>query len=335
MLLNLVLPIFGKDLMCKYVVLFTVSLSILFFAFGCDKQEPADAESPGSDSKEVNRAGVAEFKPNKVGQTPGRSREDTHKGDYFHDKSSYIFSTFVNKDGMVDYKRLKRKKERLRALLQDFDELDHKEYDRWSKEDKIAFWINAYNVQMLNIITSNYPIKPSRWLAPFYSSDSVEHIRGKRTKKKFMVMDEQFTLAEIDRRFFRDEFDEPRVVFALSLASLSSPPLRNEPYYGHKLYKQLDDQIKRVLSDRNMFRIDKKGKKVYLPGILDPSWYGKDFISKYGTVKKYKDKTPTERAVLNCLADYLSSKRKNFLETKQYSVKYIKHNWKINDSSKR
>ncbi|MFC1677460.1 DUF547 domain-containing protein [Planctomycetota bacterium] len=313
--------------MCKYLGLFTVSLSILLFAFGCDKQEPEAVESPRSDSREVNT----------VEQTTEVPRKDIKKGDYFHDKCSYIFSTFVNEDGLVDYKGLKRKKVRLRALLSDFDELDHKEYDRWSRHDQIAFWINAYNVQMLDIITSNYPIKASRLLLPFpgYGPDSIKHIKGIWDEKKFIVMDEEFTLADIYRRFFREEFGEPKVIFALSLASISSPPLRNEPYYGHKLNEQLDEQVKRVLSDRNKFKIDKKGKKVYLPGILTPSWYGKDFVSKYGTVKKYKDKTPTERAVLNFVANYLNSKRKNFLETKQYSVKYIKHNWNINDNSKR
>ncbi len=321
--------------MSKYLALFTVSFSMLLFAFGCDKQEPEAVESPSSNSKEVKTAGGAEFKPNKIEQTPAVPRQDIKRADYFHDKCSYIFSTFVNKEGLINYKELKRKKERLRALLRDFGQLDSKEYDRWSKEDKIAFWINAYNIQMLNIITSNYPIKPTKWLLAFYGPDNIKHIKGIRTEKKFIVMDEEFTLAEIDQRFFRDEFGEPRVIFALSLASLSSPPLRNEPYYGHKLYKQLDEQVKRVLSDRNMLSTDKKGKKVYLPGILDPSWYGKDFIGKYGTVKKYKDKTPAERAVLNFLTRYLSSKRKNFLETKRYSVKYIKHNWKINDYSKR
>ncbi|GAH78925.1 unnamed protein product, partial [marine sediment metagenome] len=229
----------------------------------------------------------------------------------------------------------------LKQLLQEFADLDPNEYNSWPKEDKIAFWINAYNIKMLKIIVDNYPIKSYPLLRPFpgWSPNSIRHI-GKRIggigKQKFTVTGEEFTLLEVERRFFRKQFDEPRVFFAISGACLSSPPLRNEPYYGHKLYKQLDDQTKRFLSSPRAFKIDRGKQIVYLSAILQPTtWYGKEFISKYGTNKKFKDQQPATRAVLNFLTNYISKQDVSFLELKNYSVKYIGYDWRINDSSKK
>jgi len=146
-------------------------------------------------------------------------------------------------------------------------------------------------------------------------------------------MDEEFTLSEVERRFFRQKFDEPRVFFAISHASLSSPPLRNEPYYGHKLYEQLDDQAKRFLSNLGGFRIGRNEQTVYLSAILQSTWYGKDFISKYGTDKKFKDQQPPTRAVLNLAINYISQQDVSFLEVENYSVKYITYDWRLNDGS--
>jgi hypothetical protein len=251
----------------------------------------------------------------------------------FHDKCADILKNYVNGKGMVNYKSLRHKKLELKNLLDEFANLDPNEYNRWPKEDKIAFWINAYNIQMLKIITDNYPIQGSRFLNPIYGHNSIRHIKGIWTDYKLIVMDEEFTLAEIDRRFFTGEFDEPRVFFAVSLASFSSPPLRNEPYYGHKLNQQLEDQTKRFLSNPLSFRIDRENKKVYLSAILQPSWRGKEFISKFATDKKFKDQEPETRAVLNFITKYLPRQDIDFLEVENYSIKYIRYDWAINDGS--
>jgi len=267
---------------------------------------------------------VSSIEPNEVKPQPTVS---------FHDKCADILKNYVNGKGMVNYKSLRYKKLELKNLLDEFANLDPNEYNRWPKEDKIAFWINAYNIQMLKIIIDNYPIQGSRFLNPIYGHNSIRHIKGIWTDYKLIVMDEEFTLAEIDRRFFTREFDEPRVFFAISLASLSSPPLRNEPYCGQKLHQQLEDQTKRFLSNPISFRIDRENKKVYLSAILQPSWRGKEFISKFSTDKKFKDQEPETRAVLNFITKYLPRQDIDFLEVENYSVKFLRYDWTLNDGS--
>ena len=300
--------------------------------------EPNEPEQPGvrpdeivsaeSESNEVEPAGV---EPNNVEPNEPKFRQTVS----FHDKCAEILKNFVDDEGMVDYKTLRRKRLELKALLEEFDKLDSNVYHSWPKEDKIAFWLNAYNIQMLNIITENYPIESSRFLRlfPGWGPNSILHIKGIWRNYKFLVMDEEFTLAEIDRRFFRKEFDDPRIFFAISRASLSSPPLRNEPYYGHKLNEQLDDQTKRFLSSPLAFRTDKEKGRVYLSSLFQSSSYGKEFISKFAIDKKFKDHEPTTRAVLNFITNYVTRDKVSFLEVGKYSVKFMKYDWTINDGS--
>lgn len=256
-----------------------------------------------------------------------------HPAAPLYDKCADILKNYVDDKGMVDYKMLKRKKPELNQILDEFAKLDPNTYNSWSKEDKIALWLNAYNIKMLKIIVDNYPIQSQRVLRVLWGPDSIRHIEGIWDKYKFTVMDEEFTLKEIEQRFFHKEFDEPRVFFAISYASLSSPPLRNEPYYGYKLYEQLDDQTKKFLSSPLVFRIDREKQAVSLSAIFHPTWYGEDFISKYGTDKKFKDQPPSVRAVLNFATNYISEQDRLSLERENYSVRYITYNWTLNDSS--
>jgi len=297
--------------------------------------EPNNVQTPVI---EPNKVEPTKHEPNAVDAnnikpTPEPNQPKPQPTVSFHDKCADILKNYVDDKGMVNYRALRRKRPELKNLLDEFAHLDPNEYRRWPKEDKIAFWINAYNIQMLKIITDNYPIQGSRLLNPFYGPNSIRHIKGIWSDYKFIVMDEEFTLAEVNRRFFCKEFGEPRVFFAISHASLSSPPLRNEPYYGHKLHQQLEDQIKRFLSNPQFFRTDKENKKVYLSAILHPTWNGKEFVSKFGTDKKFKDQEPETRAVFNFITNYLSKRDVDFLEVENYSVKYIKYNWTLNDSS--
>jgi hypothetical protein len=253
----------------------------------------------------------------------------------FHDKCADILGNYVDDKGMVDYKTLNRRKPELNHLLDEFAKLDLNVYNSWPQEDKIAFWLNAYNIKMLEIIIDNYPIQSSRILRVFWPPDSIRHIDrniGGIDKQKFIAMDEEFTLKEIEQRFFRKEFDEPRIFLAISYASISSPPLRNEPYYGNRLYQQLDDQAKKFLSRPSAFRIDREKQVVYLSAIFHPSWYGSEFINKYGTDKKFKDQLPSISAVLNFLTNYISQQDVSFLELENYSVKFIRYDWTLNDS---
>ena len=305
--------------------------------------EPNEAEAATAEPNyvEPNDVGPAVLEPNEVEPIATEPNDvEPNKVEAvtivsFHDKCADILKDFVDGNGMVDYSTLRRKRLMLKELLNEFARLDPNEYNGWPKKDKIASWINAYNIQMLNIIVDNYPIEASRILSFFWGPYDIRHIEGIWTDYKFMVMDEEFTLREFEKRFFRQKFNDPRAFLALTHASLSSPPLCSEPYYGHKLDQQLDDQAKRFLSSPQGFKIDRDEQIVYLSVIFEPkpTWYGNEFIDKFGTDKKFKDQPPATRAVLNFITNYVSQQDVAFLEVENYSVKYMKYDWTLNDSS--
>ncbi len=249
-----------------------------------------------------------------------------------------ILNTYVTSDDTVDYHRLRQKRTALKNLLKQLDQLDPNEYNSWDLEERTSFWINAYNLQMLNIIMQNYPIESSRLYRLWWPPTSIRHIppvkevgTAKWNGYKFMVTDEQFTLTEVEQRFLINEFGDPRVFFALSHATLSGPPLRSEPYTGEKLNDQLDDQVRRFLTDYRAFRIDREKNVVHISVIFHPTWHGNQFLPGFATDKKFKDHPPVIRSVLNFITSYVSSQDTSFLQTGNYSVEYIKYDWRLNE----
>ena len=298
---------------------------------------PPEAEPVGAEPNEVPAVAP---EPNEPGRTEvesaaaGPNDAGIDRASAFHAGFADILREFVDDKGMVDYKGLRRKRLDLRALLNQFDNLDPNEYKSWPKQDKIAFWINAYNLQKLKVVTDNYPIEPaSRILTIYWGPSSIRHIEQKLARHKFLVMDEEFTFATVEKRFFRGEFDDPRVFFALSSACMSSPPLRNEPYYGRRLDEQLDGQVRKFLAGPLALRIDRDQRKVYLSALFQSSSYGKEFIEKFTIDRKFKDHPPATRAVLNFISHYLSKQDVSFLEVGNYTIEYMTYDWTINDGS--
>ena len=311
-----------------------------------NEPEPADANQPDAQGPqtEPSKSEPAESEPNKPedpkGEPPKPEPNEPKAGPKvsFHDKCAALLTAYVDKKGMVDYDTLRRKRLELKHLLDQFARLQPKQYNAWPQDDKIALWINAHNIKMLDVIVDNYPIESHPFLRVIWGPYSIRHIDkriGGIYKQKFIVMDEEFTLDEVENRFFRRKFDDPRVFFALSRACLSSPPLRNEPYCGEKLYAQLDDQVRKFLAGSFAFKIDTDKKVVYLSPMLQPTWFGTEFVERYGTNKKFKDQGPATRAVLNFLTKYVDKKDMSFLELETYTVQYLKYNWTLNDSSRK
>jgi hypothetical protein len=245
-----------------------------------------------------------------------------------------ILKTYVREDGRVDYGGLRRRRLNLKPLLMKLGEMDPNAYQRWSRDEKLAFWINAYNLKMLDIVTRNYPIQSSWWLRLTWPPDDIRHIRGIWTDFKLMVMDEEFTLAEVERHFFQKTFADPRVYLALTCASQSSPLLRLQPFRGDNLDRQLDEQVKQFLSNPQGLQIDRRSMVVRLSALFKPTWRGREFVSRYGTDKKFKNQDPETRAVLNFMLGYLPRDDVYFLEVENYAIEYMPFDWRLNDTAR-
>ncbi|MBN1804173.1 MAG: DUF547 domain-containing protein [Sedimentisphaerales bacterium] len=262
------------------------------------------------------------------------------KGDLFNGEFAEIFTAYVNEQGLVDYGKLHHHRLELSAILARVAMLERTRYESWSRNEKIAFWINTYNTRLLDIIIRNYPIESSRFRRLWWPPDSIRHIPPlgevgslKWNRYKFIVMDEEFTLSEIEDRFFRKQFEDPRIFLALHCASLGGPPLRNEPFYGKSLDQQLDDQAKKYINSQTAIEIDEGNGKVKLSVVFDNEqpWFGMEFPEKYAIDRKFKSHPPQIRAVLNFISNYLPDGKVNYLETGNYKVEFKAYDWRLNN----
>src|SRR5574341_342493 len=63
------------------------------------------------------------------------------------------------KGGRVDYSALLKSPDPLHHFLENVKKLPREEYERWSLDGKIAFWINVYNASAIKLILDHYPLK--------------------------------------------------------------------------------------------------------------------------------------------------------------------------------
>lgn len=236
--------------------------------------------------------------------------EQTSQG-FSHEKLDRVLKRHVT-NGKVDYASLK--KDDLFPLY--LEELANADLSKLgSPEEKVAFWINAYNAYTLKLIADNYPIKSIKDLS-FLGTLII----NSPWKKRFCtVAGKAYTLDEIEHDILRGELGETSVHFAVVCASNSCPILRSEAYTASALKDQLQEQTQTFLQDtlRNQFKWE--GKTLYLSRIFD--WYESDFREKYGSVTKF-------------LAQYFTDEQRTMLERGEVKIEYLDYDWDLNEQKK-
>jgi hypothetical protein len=284
---------------------------------------------PNSDPNDINDTnniiGIAEVEgPNSTNKYIG--------GDAFNLEFEPIFKDYVDSKGLVNYAKLRRHRAILSTMLQRLAGLEPEVFITWSRNEKIAFWINAYNVCTLKGIVDEYPISPSRFMLLFYPADSVMHIRGLRDETFFLIMGIQYTLDEIESEALLARFEDPRICFAVNYGTMSSAPLRSEPYIGKVLDNQLDEQVRNFLATPQGLQIDQTNNFVRISPIFRMyKWHEDAFVKTYGTNKLFREREPAERAILNFIKDYVSPANAQYLKQNTYTIEYLKYDWKLND----
>ena len=202
-----------------------------------------------------------------------------------HSKWTVLLKKYVNEKGFVNYKELASEKEKLNAYTEDLS--NNPPQANWSDNEKIAYWMNAYNAFTVKLIVDNYPIESIKDLNP---SLTIPTVRSIWTKEWFQIGGEDFSLDRIEHKILRKDFDEPRIHFAVNCASFSCPPLRNEAFVAERVDEQLDEQARQFINDTVRNKIAKD--KVVISKIFQ--WFTGDFtkgqslidfLNKYSRVK--------------------------------------------------
>ncbi|MEZ4905582.1 MAG: DUF547 domain-containing protein [Spirosomataceae bacterium] len=197
----------------------------------------------------------------------------------------------VTDKGFVNYTNFKKDYDELKKYLDMLSD-NAPNPKTWSKEEQLAYWINAYNAFTVQLILDHYPGISS--IKDIGSKIKIPFVSDAWTVKFIKIGGKKMDLNNIEHGIVRKQFDEPRIHFALVCAAKSCPPLRNEAYTAANLDKQLDDQGRDFLNDK--YKNDISKDKASITKIM--SWYGGDFtqkmpimdwINKYSSVKISKD----------------------------------------------
>ena len=160
----------------------------------------------------------------------------------------------VSSNGSVSYNRLRNDTDLTEYLRQ----IALVQVDAFtSRSGLLAFWINAHNAYVLDIIRSNMPV------------NSAEDISGFRYANVALVGGKLYSLDAIEHTIIEKKFREPRAFFALFDGSRSSPALLNEPYEESHFSDQLDGQCKGFIADSSKNLLDKRSNTLYLSRVFN------------------------------------------------------------------
>ena len=177
-------------------------------------------------------------------------------------------------------------------------------------EEKLAFWINVYNVFAVKIVADNYPVKSIKDVGGLFKS--VWKV------KAGIVGGREYTLHEIEHEILR-KMEEPRIHAAIVCASISCPNLSIETFIPERINEQLDIQMKGFLANpKKGMRVETSGalKRLFLSPIFD--WFKEDFESRGG--------------VLKFIEPYVDPKHRQVFTNSSLSILYMDYNWSINGS---
>lgn len=243
--------------------------------------------------------------------------------DHDHSLFDEVLRTHVDEAGMVDYAALKAEPDTLNRYLEQLAPVSGEQLEAWSREEQLAYWINAYNAYTLKVIIDHYPIDGGGLISNLrFPASSIRHIDGVWDEKSWPVAGGDLTLDQMEHEKMRAELDEPLIHFAVNCASIGCAQLRRHAYTSDQLDQQLRQAAKAFIADPSKVKVSED--KLHLSKIFE--WFGEDFerfdrIDGYG---KYD-------GVVSYVLRHLPARERRLIRAKKPSIAWIEYDWGLND----
>src|ERR1043165_8753802 len=201
-----------------------------------------------------------------------------------------VLDTYV-RDGEVYYRALKLERGRPDAFV---SQIAAASIDKQSREERLAFWINAYNALVLRTVIDHYPILGK---SAAYPQKSIRQVPGAFERLPHRVAGRTVTLDQIEQTVLH-EVDDPRIYFALGRGAEGGGRLRSEAFTAERLDTQLAEAAAECVTRQRCLQVDREGNKVTASPIF--SWREQEFVPKYAdrAPAPFANRAPIERAVL-------------------------------------
>jgi hypothetical protein len=234
-----------------------------------------------------------------------------------------VLDTYV-RDGEVYYRALKLERGRLDAFV---NQLGSASTDKMSRDEQVAFWINAYNALVLRTVIDHYPIQGH---TAAYPQKSIRQISGAFERLPHRVAGRTLTLDQIEQTVLT-EFHDPRIYFALGRGAEGGGRLRSEAYAADRLEAQLAEAAAECVNRQHCLQVDRTANKVTATPIF--SWREREFVAVYAdrTPAAFANRSPIERAILAFTWPRLLTTEKEVLEKNTFQVGFGQFDWRLND----
>ena len=215
----------------------------------------------------------------------------------------------------VDYAALKQDRAALKAVLDEWSSVSEQAFSAWTRDQQMAFLINAYNGFTLELILTRYPnLKSIRDLGSlFRSAWKIEF---------FTLLGQKRHLDWVEHEKLRPEYPDPRIHFAVNCASIGCPALQDQAFVAEMLDTQLTQVTRQFLRDRERNRFDAKAGTLMVTPLL--RWYAEDFAAGRG-----KDVTGWLATQAEWLTD--SAAERERIAQGDFRIRYTDYDWGLND----
>ncbi len=204
-------------------------------------------------------------------------------------------------DGVVNYPAI-AVDPKFRTYLMQLDRIDPTRLP--TQQDRLAFWINAYNAFAIKGILDGY--SPMTLWGRYRYFIARDHQVGGET----------INLYDLERKLLIPDFREPRVHFAIVCASSSCPKLQPWAYSIDKLDQQLEESARGFINDPTRNQFDRQQKIARLSMIFQ--WFREDFEAQSGSLLNYVQRYVTDPDLAR------------ELETIPYRVEFLEYDWRLN-----
>ena len=234
------------------------------------------------------------------------------------------------KNGLVDYRKLKQNPSDLTDYLKQIEQVNPAEFDKWAKEEQMAFWINAYNAITIEGILRNYPIQWGSFIARArFPQNSIRQIGGFWDEVFVKVMGKNITLNDMEHKILRKEFNDPRIHFVIVCAAIGCPILESRAFFADDLAQRLDQATRNFITNPEKVRLDKNYNVIYLSSIFD--WYKEDFSASTEGMVRLENYRRSEKGVMEFVMKYFPEADQNYILQNQPKIKYLDYDWSLNE----
>src|SRR6266511_950481 len=201
------------------------------------------------------------------------------------------------RDEFVYYNAVKSDRGRLDQYIRALDGPAAVQQAKGSREEQLAFWINAYNAFVLQTVITHFPI---RGRAGEYPAVSIRQVPG-----------------------------------AFDRGAVGGGRLRSEAYDPKRLDAQLAAVAAESVTRREIVRVDTLNSQLSVTPLF--SWREPVFVAALADKANaiFKTRSPLERAVLALIEPHLSGSEAEFLEKNTFKMVFHQFDWRLNDLSNR